>query len=73
MAHEGVAGINARLAVGPVDGPWELALLGKNITDEIVKQYNGDTPLGGSTFGANSTYTFYSQGRTLALQGSLKF
>ena len=71
--QEGVARINARLAVGPVDGPWELALLGKNITDEIVKQYNGDTPLGGSTFGANSTYTFYSQGRTLALQGSLKF
>jgi outer membrane receptor protein involved in Fe transport len=71
--QDGVARINARLGFGPQDGPWELAVLGKNITNEIVKQYNGDTPLGGSTFGANSNYTFYSQGRTVALQGSLKF
>lgn len=64
---------NARIAIAPTDGPWELALLGKNLTDEIVRQYNGDTPLGGSTFGATSNYTFYGQGRTLALQGSVKF
>lgn len=71
--QDGVARFNARLGFGPQDGPWELAVLGKNLTNEIVKQYNGDTPLGGSTFGANSNYTFYSQGRTVAVQGSLKF
>ncbi len=71
--QDGYAKINARLGFGPQDGPWELAILGKNITNQIVKQYNGDNPLGGSTFGANSNYTFYGQGRTIALQGSLKF
>lgn len=71
--QDGYAKINARLGFGPVDGPWEIAVLGKNLTNEIVKTYNGDTPLGGSTFGANSNYTFYSQGRTLAVQGSVKF
>jgi hypothetical protein len=71
--QDGFAKINARLGFGPQDGPWELAVLGKNLTDKIVKQYNGDTPLGGSTFGANSNYTFYGQGRTIALQGSMKF
>ncbi|MGB0907996.1 MAG: TonB-dependent receptor [Maricaulaceae bacterium] len=71
--QDGHAKINARLGISPQDGPWELALLGKNLTDKIVKTYNGDSPLGGSTFGANSNYTFYSQGRTIALQGSLKF
>ncbi len=71
--QDGYAKINARLGVGPADGPWEIAVLGKNLTNEIVKTYNGDTPLGGSTFGANSNYTFYSQGRTIALQGSMKF
>jgi outer membrane receptor protein involved in Fe transport len=71
--QDGVARINARLGFGPDDGSWELAVLGKNLTDEIVKQYNGDTPLGGSTFGANSNYTFFSQGRTVALQAGAKF
>lgn len=71
--QDGYAKINARLSFSPVDGPWELALLGKNLTNKIIRTYNGDTPLGGSTFGANSNYTFYGQGRTIALQGSLKF
>ena len=71
--QDGFAKLNARLAISPEDGPWELAILGKNLGDEIVKQYNGDTPLGGSTFGAPSNYTFYGQGRTVTLQGSVKF
>ncbi len=71
--QDGFAKINARLGIGPVDGPWEIAVLGKNLTDEIVRTYAGDAPLGGSTFGATSNYTFYSQGRTIAVQGSVKF
>lgn len=71
--QDGYVKLDARLGFGPQDGPWEIAVLGKNLTDEILKTYNGDTPLGGSTFGATSNYTFYSQGRTVALQGSVKF
>lgn len=71
--QDGHVKINARLGISPQDGPWEIAVLGKNLTDEIVKTYNGDAPLGGSTFGAPSNYTFYSQGRTIAVQGSVKF
>jgi len=64
---------NLRLAVGPADGRWELAVLGRNLGDEKVLQFGGDTPLAGSTFGAKSNYAFYGRGRTLALQGSLRF
>ncbi len=71
--QEGFARINARLGFGPADGPWEVAVLGKNLTDKIVRTYNGDAPLSGSTFGAKTNYTFYSQGRTVALQGRVKF
>lgn len=71
--QDGYAKINARLGFGPQDGPWEIALLGKNLTDEIVKTYNGDAPLSGGTFGAKTNYTFYGQGRTIALQGLLRF
>jgi len=71
--QDGFAKINARLAFAPQDGPWEIAILGKNLTDEIVRTFNGDAPLAGNTFGAKTNFTFYSQGRTIAVQGSLKF
>ncbi len=64
---------NARIGYGPQDGSWEIALLGKNLSDEQVLTFGGDVPLAGSTFGAKSNYAFYSRGRTLSLQGTLRF
>ncbi|HHL42089.1 MAG TPA: TonB-dependent receptor, partial [Hellea balneolensis] len=71
--QDGYAKINARIALSPQDGPWEIALLGKNLTDKITQTYAGDAPLAGSSFGAKTIYSFRSQGRTIALQGSVKF
>lgn len=65
--------INARIGFAPQDGPWEIAVLGKNLTDEIIVTYNGDVPLAGSSFGRKTNYSFLSQGRTIAVQGRLKF
>ncbi|PHR56644.1 MAG: TonB-dependent receptor [Robiginitomaculum sp.] len=65
--------INARISFAPQDGPWEIALLGKNLTDEIVRTYTGDAPLAGSSFGRKTNYSFFSQGRTISLQGRVKF
>ncbi len=64
---------NLRLGIGPADRGWEIALLGRNLGDEQVLTFGGDTPLAGSTFGAKSNYSFFSRGRTLALQGTLRF
>lgn len=64
---------NLRVGVGPDNGNWEIALLGKNLSDERVLTFGGDTPLAGSTFGAKSNYAFFSRGRTLTLQGSVRF
>ncbi len=71
--QDGYAKINARLALAPKDGPWEIAILGKNLTDKIVKTYSGDAPLSGSSFGVKTNYNFIGQGRTIALQGRVKF
>jgi len=65
--------LNARLGIGSETGSWEIAVLAKNLTDEEVLQFGGDAPLAGSSFGAKSNYAFFSQGRTLALQGTLRF
>ncbi|MEM9690411.1 MAG: TonB-dependent receptor [Pseudomonadota bacterium] len=71
LVQDAYTKLDARLAVGTET--WEVALLGKNLTDEVVLQFGGDVPLAGSTFGAKSNYAFYGQGRTLTLQGMVRF
>lgn len=73
LVQDAYTKVNARIGIGAADGRWQIALLGKNLTDEEVLQFGGDTPLAGSTFGAKSNYAFFSQGRTLSLQASLNF
>ena len=65
--------VNARIGLGAESGRWEIAVLGRNLTDEDVLQFGGDAPLAGSTFGAGANYAFYAQGRTLSVQGILRF
>lgn len=73
LFQEGYATVNMRLGFGPDDGSWDIAVLGKNLTDQQVLQFGGDVPLAGSTFGAKSNYAFYSQGRTLWVQARVNF
>ena len=65
--------VNLRVALGSETGKWQLALLAKNITDEIVLSFGGDTPLSGSIFLAKSNYAFYGAGRTLTAQAIFRF
>lgn len=65
--------LNARLSLGAQSGRWEIAALVKNLTDEKVLTFGGDTPLAGSTFGAKSNYAFFSRGQTISLQGMVRF
>ena len=51
----------------------KIAALARNLTDERVLSFGGDTPLAGSTFGAQSNYSFWGRGQTLSLQGTLRF
>jgi len=65
--------LNARVSIGAQSGRWDIAVLAKNLTDERVLSFGGDTPLAGSTFGAKSNYAFYGRGQTLSLQGTVRF
>ena len=73
LLQDGYTRYNARIGFGPDTGSWEIAFLGKNLSDERVLSFGGDTPLAGSTFGAKSNYAFFTQGRTLAVQGTVRF
>jgi hypothetical protein len=65
--------LSLRAAVGSESGSWQLALLAKNLTDEKILSFGGDTPLAGSTFGAKSNYAFFGPGRTLSAQVVFRF
>ncbi len=71
--QDSYAKLNARVALGPQTGRWELAFIGRNLTDENTISYSGDTPLAGSTFFARSYYGFKDPPRTLALEATLRF
>jgi len=64
---------NARLSIGDQDGRWQIAVLAKNLSDEKVLTFGGDAPLATTRFYANSNYVFFNPGRTIALQGLLRF
>jgi hypothetical protein len=62
-----------RLALGAPDGKWEVALLGRNLTDETIVTYANDTPLAFSQFRSPAFYGFVDRPRSFALQGTFRF
>ncbi len=67
--------VNARIALSDNSDRWELALIGKNLTDQSVVTYANGLPVA-TTLTAGTTsgyYAFYERPRSIALQGTLKF
>ncbi len=64
---------NLRVAIADADQKWEVALLGRNLTDEEVVSYANDTPLAFSQFGTPTFYGFVERSRSVALQASYRF
>jgi iron complex outermembrane receptor protein len=67
--------INARIALSGQDKLWEIALIGKNLTDETITTYANGLPVASVlTQGTGSGfYAFYERPRTIALQGTIRF
>lgn len=64
---------NMRLAIADIDGKWEIALLGRNITDEEIISYANDVPLSTSQFGSATYYGVYERPASWALQARYNF
>jgi outer membrane receptor protein involved in Fe transport len=65
--------LNGRLALTLPGGQWEIALVGKNLTDEVIVNYGNYPPLAGPTFGALGFFAFIEQPRSVALQVTWKY
>jgi outer membrane receptor protein involved in Fe transport len=67
LEQSGYAKFDLRVGFGPEDEHWEVALIGKNLTDRATASYRN--PLTG---GNGSSYVFPDPPRTVALQFSVK-
>ncbi len=72
--------VNARLSLGSSDGKWEVALIGKNLTDESVLTYSAEVPTSSTLVSAATGggqglayYGFYDRPRSVALQATVHF
>jgi len=65
--------VNARLAIMDVSERWELALLGKNLSDEDIITYANDTPLSANLTQSVGHYAFIEPPRTVAVQFKYRF
>jgi outer membrane receptor protein involved in Fe transport len=66
---------NARIALASAGDTWEIAVLGRNLSDEVVVNFGGNTPLGGTLTGGqgNSYYAFVNRPRNIAVQLKYNF
>ena len=65
----------ARLSVGAPDGRWEVALIGRNLSDERIRQTASAMPLA-TTITKNTGVAYngiFDRPRTIALTASMKF
>ncbi len=66
--------VNARIALSSTDGVWSLALVGKNLTDELTFNWGNDTTLSGQGFGFDATYFHqFEAPRTYEIQARYNF
>ena len=67
--HDAVTRINARIALASTDNTWEVALLGKNLTDETSYYWKNDVAVTDS----NSYFGLPERPRSIALQARYSF
>ncbi|MFV0278740.1 MAG: TonB-dependent receptor [Parahaliea sp.] len=68
LEHPAYYKINARVALASLDNRWEVALLGRNLTDELTFSNSANVPLISGAYNV-----FLDPPRTLTLQGTYRF
>ncbi|WP_067734611.1 TonB-dependent receptor [Novosphingobium naphthalenivorans] len=66
--QDGYAKLDARLGYGDADGRWELAVIGKNLTDKITSAVRNNVGTSPGTI-----WALPEMGRSVAVQASIKF
>ncbi len=73
IEQDGYTKLNLRVSLSDESGGWEVAVVGKNLTDESIITYANDTPLAANLAQSIGYYALVEAPRTIALQGSYRF
>ncbi len=73
LVQDAYTKFNARLSLGHGDGLWEVALVGRNLTDKTTVTYAADVPLAFTLFRARSYYGFVEPPRAIAIEARVRF
>ncbi|MFQ3199314.1 MAG: iron complex outermembrane receptor protein [Zhongshania sp.] len=68
LLQDGYQKLNLRLALADNKAGWEAALIGKNLTNEVVITYANSMSLANSIFGSIGHYAFIERPRSIAAQ-----
>ncbi len=68
--QDGYVKWNARIGIGALDKSWDVALVGKNLSNETIITYANDTPTSYTIFGSKGHYAFLEAPRSIALQAN---
>jgi iron complex outermembrane recepter protein len=73
LVQQSFTKFNARVSLGDANERWELALVGRNLTDKTTVSYAADAPLAFTLFRARSYYGFVDPPRAIAIEGRVRF
>lgn len=68
MSQDGFAKVDARIGLGADNGRWEVAIIGKNLTDKLTASFRQTVPGAPGSFQALA-----EQGRTIGFQLSMRY
>jgi len=68
LEQDSFAKVNLRLSLTQPDRGWEIAIIGKNLTDEQTASFGNDVPILNGAF-----FKFADRPRNIALQGMYRF
>ncbi len=68
VVQGGFTKYHARVGVAGADDRWEVALIGRNLSDKLTTSWGNDLPLFNGSY-----FKFADRPRTIAVQGTLRF
>ena len=72
LIHDSYGKLDARVGISSIGGKWSIAVVGRNLTEEVTYSWGNDVPLG--SFGFDKTYfKNINQPRTFELHARYNF
>lgn len=72
-AQDAYAKLDARIALGAINGGWEIALVGQNLTDKLTVGFGGAGGLANTVFDPAARLMAAEPPRNISIQGRIRF